>query len=168
MGLIRDRLEQGIFILLVELIADKVDHEEADVVCVSQKFADLRYLLYDLGVAYFGAGPGDPSDDVLLELDQLPQIQLVEVCHALIDEFKVYLVPLHHLLVLGVRSDYLGELVNAQFFGTPRAPHHAFVLSKHPSYFFIELLIHLRNVLVSESYPQVILVVQDYGFWLGP
>lgn len=85
MGLIRDRLEQGISILLVELIADKVDHEEADVVSVSQKFADLRYLLHDLGVAYFGAGPGDACDDVLFELDQLPQIQLVEVCHALID-----------------------------------------------------------------------------------
>jgi hypothetical protein len=55
MSLIRDRLEQGILVLLVELIADKVDHEEADVVCVSQKFADLRYLLHDLGVAYFGA-----------------------------------------------------------------------------------------------------------------
>lgn len=74
----------------------------------------------------------------------------------------MYLVPLQHLLVLGVRSDYLGELVNAQFLGAARAPHHALVLSQHAGYFFIELLIHLRNVVVSESDPQVVLVVQDY------
>jgi hypothetical protein len=55
MSLVWDRLEQGILVLLVELVADKVDHEEADVVSVSQKFADLRYLLHDLGVAHFGA-----------------------------------------------------------------------------------------------------------------
>lgn len=55
MRLIWDRLEQGFLILLVELIADEVDHEEADVVGVSQKFADLGYLLHDLGVADFRA-----------------------------------------------------------------------------------------------------------------
>ena len=164
MSFIWDRFKQGILILLVQFIADKVDHEEADVVSVSQKFAYLRNLLHDLGVAYFRPGPSDPCDYVLLELDQLSQIQLVEVCHALIDEFEMYLIPLHHNLVLRIRSDYLGELFNAQFFSATRAPHHALVLSKHPCYFFIELLIYLRYVLVSESKPQVVLVVQDYGF----
>ena len=86
---------------------------------------------------------------------------LIKVSHALVNQFQMDLISLHHLLILRVRSYYLGELIQAHVFGATRAAHHPLVFRKHSGNLFIDFLVHVGDVKVSEANPELILVIED-------
>ena len=155
---ISQRLEHGRFVVRRQRVAGKVDDQESQVIDLGNVLGDLTHF-HDEFVVVCRLGPlVEARDNLLFQVDDVQLCVLFEVFAYLGRQIHMYLVILHQLLNFRHFLDQLSHLCEVHFVRVGAA---AF---SGVRYNFLELcvdvLADLCQVLVAESNPQIVLLVQ--------
>lgn len=74
----------------------------------------------------------------------------------------MYVILLHHLLVLGIRPYYLSHVRETHLLG--RLDGALLALSDDRAHLLVDLRVHLSYVLVAEPGPELVLVIKEGHF----